>query len=114
MVSGWRAVAVACAAAALASVASRGSAGDVVAGREKAQYCSACHGMNGVSVRLDTPHLAGQSEIYLREQLRRYRSGDRVHPEMNIVARDLSDQDIEDLVAYFSHIRISVDVPTAR
>lgn len=93
------------------AAATPAQAGDVAAGKEKAAYCSACHGMDGLSPRPDAPHLAGQSEIYMRDQLQKYRSGERVHPEMNIVARDLSDQDIDDLTAWYSSIKITAEMP---
>jgi hypothetical protein len=34
----------------------------------------------------DAPHIAGQNAFYLREQLLKYHSGQRVHPAMNVVA----------------------------
>jgi len=86
-------------------------AGDVAAGREKAKACSVCHGMDGLSRRPDAPHIAGQSEIYMRNQLEKYRSQQRIHPEMNIVANDLSDDDISDLVAYYSGMTVTVEIP---
>ena len=86
-------------------------AGDVAAGREKAKACSVCHGMDGLSLRPDAPHIAGQSEIYMRDQLEKYRSQQRIHPEMNIIAGDLSDDDIADLVAYYSGMTVTVEVP---
>ena len=40
-----------------------------------------------------------------------YRSGARLHPLMNVVAKTLSDADIDDLVAYYSNIEITVVAP---
>ena len=82
---------------------------DPAAGREKATPCRPCHGLDGVSRRADAPHISGQVELYLRDQLRKYRSGERPHPVMAIVTRDLSDTDIEDLAAFYSSIRVSVE-----
>ena len=84
-------------------------AGNLAAGREKAKACRACHGLDGLSLRPDTPHIAGQIAFYLREQLRKYRQGTRAHEVMGVVAKQLSDADIEDLVAYYSSIKISVE-----
>ena len=67
--------------------------------------------MDGLSRRPDAPHIAGQNAFYLREQLVKYRSGQRMHPVMNVVAKTLSDADIDDLVAYYSNIKITVEVP---
>ena len=87
------------------------AAGSMDAGLKKAAKCVACHGKDGLSRRPDVPHIAGQSEIYLQAQLRRFRSGARVHPEMNVVAKNLTDQDIDDLVAWYSNIELEVKLP---
>lgn len=81
------------------------------AGNKKAAMCAACHGKDGLSRRPDVPHIAGQSEIYLQAQLRRFRSGERVHPEMNVIAKNLTDEDIDDLVAWYSSIKLEVKLP---
>jgi cytochrome c553 len=86
-------------------------AADLEAGRAKAKACATCHGMNGISVRPDAPHIAGQIGFYLQDQLEQYRSGDRRHAVMEVVSRDLTDEDIADLAAYYSAIRISAEVP---
>ncbi len=86
-------------------------AADVDAGREKAKTCAICHGMDGLSRRPDAPNIAGQLRFYIREQLQHYRSGKRSHAVMSVVARDLVDEDIDNLAAYYSAIRISVDLP---
>lgn len=83
--------------------------GDPVAGRQKATPCRPCHGLDGLSRRPDAPHIAGQLELYLRDQLKKYRSGERAHPVMAIVTRDLSDTDIEDLAAFYADIRVRVE-----
>ena len=48
------------------------------------------------------PMIGGQSETYLINALKAYRSGDRTHPGMRAIATTLSDQDIFDLAAYYS------------
>ena len=83
-------------------------AGDIKAGRMKAQMCQACHGMDGLSKTPDAPNIAGQTEQYLVAQLQAFKTGTRKNDAMSVVARTLSDQDIEDLAAYFSAIEISV------
>lgn len=86
-------------------------ANDVAAGRQKAQTCSVCHGPLGLSVTPDAPHLAGQPLIYLAAQLRAYRSGARKHEVMVFMAKPLSDDDINNLAAWFSSIRIDAQAP---
>ena len=55
------------------------------------------------------PHLAGQPEVYLVEQLRNYRSGKRHHEVMSVIAKPLSDQDIEDLAQWYASLQIRVE-----
>jgi cytochrome c553 len=75
--------------------------GDVARGTAKAAVCSACHGPNGNSTNADWPRLAGQSAVYIVEQLRLFRSGVRNNPVMKPLASSLSDQDIDDLAVYY-------------
>ena len=74
-------------------------------GHRKAVQCIACHGMEGMAPNPTFPHLAGQNAAYLATQLERFRTGERYDPLMTPVAQTLSDQDIEDLAAYYSELR---------
>jgi len=88
--------------AALASGAiSAQAAGDVAAGRAKAKGCANCHGIDGKG----TVPLAGKKAAYLEEQLRAFKSGQRKQEMMNMMAKNLSDQDIEDLAAYYASLK---------
>ena len=87
-------------------------AADPPPGRAKAQGCIPCHGPLGVSTAPDAPHLAGQPAIYTEAQLRAFRSGARKHEVMNVIAKPLTDDDIENLAAWFSSIRIEARSPT--
>jgi cytochrome c553 len=87
------------------------AAGDVAAGRRKALQCQTCHGLDGLSKLPEAPHLAGQPERYLVKSLDEYRKGIRNDEMMTLVVKDLSDQDIADLAAYYSAIEISVKAP---
>ncbi len=88
-------------------------AGNRAAGRRKAQPCVVCHGPIGISQAPDTPHVAGQPEIYVVAELKAYRSGKRVHAEMNVVAKPLTDADIDDLAAWYASIKLSAQAPAA-
>jgi cytochrome c553 len=103
------AVICACAAALLASPAA--SAGDVQAGRQKARQCQTCHGLDGQAKLPDAPNLAGQGEIYLAKALKDYRGGARQNEMMSLVARNLKDDDIADLAAYYAAIPVTVGPP---
>jgi cytochrome c553 len=69
-----------------------------------ARMCATCHGPLGISNAPDAPHLAGQPRIYLVAQMKAFRSGKRVHEVMNVVARPLSDADIEALADWYSSL----------
>lgn len=86
-------------------------AGDPEAGRIRSRGCVPCHGSDGLSTRPDAPNIAGQVPLYMTDQLRKYRSGERKNEIMNIVARTLSDEDIDNLVAYYSGMRVTVEAP---
>jgi cytochrome c553 len=75
--------------------------GTAAAGATKSAVCSSCHGPNGNSANPDWPRLAGQSAVYIAEQLRMFREGTRNNPIMKPLAGTLSDQDISDLAVYY-------------
>lgn len=78
-------------------------AGDPQRGLDKSEVCRSCHGKNGNQVLQDTyPRLAGQHEDYLVHALKAYRSGDRQNAIMSSFAKDLSDQDIADIAAWYA------------
>jgi cytochrome c553 len=87
-------------------------AADAVAGRAKvAGVCQACHGMDGLSKNPEAPNLAGQIENYLAKALTEYRSEVRKNEAMNIVSKELSDEDIANISAYYASIQIDVVPP---
>lgn len=86
-------------------------AADARAGRQKITTCQACHGLDGLSKNPEAPNLAGQIEGYLVKSLAEYKSGARKNEAMNIVAKDLSDQDMADIAAYYSSIQVDVLPP---
>ncbi|SCY02162.1 c-type cytochrome [Microvirga guangxiensis] len=88
-----------------------GYAADARAGRQKITTCQACHGLDGLSKNPEAPNLAGQIEGYLVKALADYKSGARQNESMNIVAKDLSEQDMADIAAYYSSIEVDVLPP---
>ena len=92
----------------LAACAVSAQAADPQAGKAKAAQCAVCHGALGIAMVPNAPHLAGQPEIYLSEQLRNFRSGRRAHEVMGVIAKGLSDGDIEDLAAWFASLQVQV------
>jgi cytochrome c553 len=79
----------------------------VTKGKAKAEaQCNVCHGSNGLNQIPNAPHLAGQPEIYLVEQLKNYRSGKRANEVMGVLAKPLTDDDIANLAAWYASIEI--------
>jgi cytochrome c553 len=76
--------------------------GDASAGQAKSAICAACHGADGNSVVPNWPKLAGQHTGYMVRQVNLIKSGARNVPEMVGIVATMSDQDIEDIAAWFS------------
>jgi len=72
---------------------------------DKVSMCIGCHGIPGYKtaypVVYHVPKIGGQSSVYIANALKAYRAGDRWHPSMRGIAASLSDQDIEDIAAYY-------------
>ena len=76
--------------------------GNPAAGERKSTTCQACHGPTGKSVQPIYPNLGGQHEDYLVHALKGFRDGSRNNAIMSGFAAGLSDQDIEDLAAWYA------------
>jgi cytochrome c553 len=77
------------------------SDGTVEAGATKTAVCTGCHGPNGNSTNPDWPRLAGQSAVYISEQLELFKSQVRANPVMMPLAGTLSDKDMHDVAVYY-------------
>ena len=78
------------------------AAGDAAAGKAKSASCAGCHGADGNSVNPEWPNLAGQGDGYLAKQLHDFKGGLRENATMAPMAAPLTDEDMQDLAAYFS------------
>ncbi|WP_438951028.1 c-type cytochrome [Porticoccus sp.] len=78
------------------------AAGDAAAGQAKTAMCAGCHGADGNSAMASFPKLAGQGEKYLTKQLQDIKAGDRSIPEMTGMLDNLSEQDLQDMAAYYA------------
>ncbi len=101
------------AAIALAHGSAAGASDAVAAGRIKAdQVCANCHGLDGLSGSGGnsalSPILTAQSRDYLVTRLKAYRSGSLEHAQMTLVARMISEQDIENVSAWYSGLEIEL------
>lgn len=102
------------------------AAGDATAGQSKAAACGACHGADGNSAMATFPKLAGLGEKYLVKQMYDIKkgraAGGRDVPEMTGQLDAMSNQDIEDIAAYFNQqnrqlsgaSNISVQLPSGK
>ena len=64
--------------------------------------CALCHGPEGESASAVYPRLAAQHPDYLQKQLKDFRDGRRVSDPMSEMAKDLKDDDIAALAAFFA------------
>jgi cytochrome c553 len=75
--------------------------GDAAAGESKVAVCAGCHGSDGNSMVPSFPKLAGLGEKYMTAQLRMIKSGERVIVERTGILDASTDQDLQDMAAYY-------------
>lgn len=98
-----RTLATLCALALAAPALAAGPKGNVAAGQEKSRTCASCHGPTGnESLDPTYPKLAGQYPEYLAKALHDYKSGERQNAIMAGMAAALTDEDIDDLAAFYA------------
>lgn len=91
----------------LAFAAPSWAQGDPQAGESKSRICAACHGIKGISPNDIWPNLAGQKYGYLVKQIKAFKDGTRVDPSMAPMVNPLTEQDIEDIAAWYSQLNQS-------
>jgi len=90
------------------------TAADVVEGKRVADAsCASCHGATGISNIKDVPHLAGQRPGYLYLELRAYQSGARGDSTMGAVVKNLNDNALVKVAAYYASLDPAQPTPTA-
>ena len=82
-----------------AGAASPGAAQDI---EERVALCATCHGEDGRPSEADIPIIWRQEFYYLYVQLKDFKAGRRSDPVMSAMAAPLSEQDAEDLAAWFA------------
>jgi cytochrome c553 len=80
------------------------AAGNVEAGKTKSATCVACHPADGRVVP-PNPAIAGKPEADQVKALKDYKSGARPNPLMRGLTAALSDQDMEDLSAFYASLK---------
>ena len=84
------------------------AAGNVEAGKIKAETCLGCHGVpsyTNVYPSYHVPKLGGQHAEYIAAALKSYQNGERSHRTMRAQAAGLSDEDMADIGAYFQSLQ---------
>ena len=90
-----------------------GIAGDLEAGKAKAKItCRTCHGLDGKATIPMAANLSGQQKDYMIVQLKNFRAGKRNHTQMNIIAKSLTDDEIENLAEWYSNIKVTLEMPS--
>lgn len=77
-------------------------ADSVNAGKLKTASCVSCHGEHGNSTMPMFPKLAGQNSVYIANQLKAFKSGERKDPMMGALAMTLTENDIVDIANYYA------------
>ncbi|MEM6847127.1 MAG: c-type cytochrome [Pseudomonadota bacterium] len=75
------------------------------------QACVSCHGADGISLLLDAPNLAGETNIYIDTQLKAFKRGKRDHEIMTAVAANLSDEEIRALANWYAAVELEIKPP---
>ncbi|HSN16936.1 MAG TPA: cytochrome c [Gammaproteobacteria bacterium] len=81
--------------------------GDAAKGKTESYTCIGCHGIPGYDnmyPNYHVPKLAGQHAAYIVQALKEYKSGDRAHRTMHAQASSLTDQQMQDIAAYFESL----------
>ena len=76
--------------------------GDVDRGKRLARDCFACHGPDGYSPSPINPKIGGQHERYIYLALQQYLEGSRTHSLMRGSVLGRSDQELQDISAYYA------------
>lgn len=77
-------------------------AADVEAGRVISTRCAVCHGQDGEGNGVPKSKLAGMDVERFKKCVNEYKNGVRRNVMMERFTRDLNDQDIENLAAYYA------------
>ena len=79
------------------------AAGNASRGGDLSHDCIECHGMDGKG-NFETPAIAGLKESYILKRLRGFNSGKvkSIDGIMHTYSEDLSDQELQDLAAYWA------------
>ena len=89
---------------------------DLALGKEVAQtICSACHGLDGQAASGGNsslvPNIFAQNKDYLIVKLKEYKSEKINHPQMTLIAKMLTDDQIVNVSEWYSKISVEIKLP---
>ena len=89
---------------------------DLALGKEVAQtICSACHGLDGQAASGGNsslvPNIFAQNKDYLVVKLKEYKSEKINHPQMTLIAKMLTDDQIVNVSEWYSKISVEIKLP---
>jgi cytochrome c553 len=73
--------------------------------------CIGCHGVDGIAPIRSYPNLAGNGRIYIESQLKAYRDGLREHAMMTSIAQMLTEEELAEVVEWYSSIGLEPSGP---
>lgn len=76
-----------------------------------ASQCMGCHGAQGLSDFPDWPNLVGLTDTYIKDELQKFKDGRRDNAMMRVVAHGLSEQETNEVAAYFSGLPVAMSIP---
>ncbi|MFZ5524122.1 MAG: c-type cytochrome [Pseudomonadota bacterium] len=88
--------------------------GDAKAGEHETGMCAGCHSIDGNALNPNFPSLAGQPAEYLIKAMKDYRDGRRDDPMMADVMRNIQDETIVNLAAYYANQHLESPLQMAR
>jgi cytochrome c553 len=78
--------------------------GNAEAGKAKSGSCAGCHGAAGEGGS-SAPALAGLKHDKFEKAMKEFKAGKGKNPMMNSLAKGLSEQDIDNLAAYYGSLK---------
>jgi cytochrome c553 len=72
--------------------------------QDKIAQCAACHGEDGRSKDPKIPNIGAQPKLFVMYQLFFYREGRRKNPEMNTIAKELTDAELDAIAGHVAKL----------
>ena len=73
-----------------------------------ADTCAGCHGTDGASTGPATPSIAGNSEIYMVDTMKAFKSGERPSTVMGRIAKGYSENEFKLMGSYFAKQPVTI------